>query len=67
MKPKMDIHVDVREWNGCKLAALEPVDSRCVDGNGLFGTDIRTVLEVTVLALLLSLQIQTYQDNQQTN
>ena len=52
----------VRKWwegNGCKLAGLEPVDGRGVDGDGLLGRDVGTILEVSVLSLLLSLEVET--------
>ena len=50
---------NVREGNGRELATLEPMNSRGVDGNGLLSTDIRAVLEVSVLTLLFGLQVQS--------
>lgn len=47
-----------RERDRRKLSALEPVDDRGVDGDGLLGRDVRPVLEVRVLALLLGLEVQ---------
>jgi hypothetical protein len=51
--------INLREGNWSKLAGLEPVNSGCVDGDSLLGTDVRTVLQVGVLTLLLGLQIKT--------
>lgn len=48
-----------REGDRCKLPALKPMHSGGVDGSGLFGRDIGSVLQIGVLALLLGLQIQT--------
>ena len=50
---------DSREGNRRELAALEPVHRCSVDRNSLLGADVRTILEIAVLALLLGLEIQT--------
>ena len=42
-----------RERDGRKASRLEPVDSGGVDGDSLFGRDVRAVLQVVVLPLLL--------------
>ena len=49
---------DSREGNRRELAAFEPVDRRCVDCDGLLSADVRTVLEVTVRAILLNLEAE---------
>ena len=40
------------------------MDRRCVDRDGLLGTDVRTVLKVTVLPLLLGLEVETSETTQ---
>jgi len=54
-----DSQMSSRKRNGCKLAALEPVHGGSVNSNGLFSTDVRTILQITVLPLLLGLEIET--------
>jgi len=51
--------VEGREWDGGEFTALQPVDGGGVDGNGFFGTDVWSVLEIRVLPLLLGLQVQS--------
>jgi hypothetical protein len=48
----------LRERNWCKLSALKPVNGCRVDRYGLLRTDIRTILQVSVLTFLLCLQIK---------
>ena len=43
---------------------LEPVDSSSVNRDGLFSTDVGTVLQVTVLTFLLSLEVKTSETTQ---
>ena len=50
---------DLRERNRREFAALEPMDRCSVDCDSLLSADVRAVLEVTVLALLLGLEVQT--------
>ena len=47
-----------REGYGGEAARLEPMDGGGVDGHGLLGGDVGTVLQVVVLPLLLRLQVQ---------
>ena len=47
------------EGNRRKSARLEPVNGGGVDGDGLLGGDVGTVLEVVVLAFLLGLEVET--------
>jgi hypothetical protein len=47
-----------REGDGGEPAGLQPVDSGGVDGDGLLGGDVGTVLQIVVLPLLLGLQVQ---------
>mmetsp|Transcript_1930 Transcript_1930/g.3397 ORF Transcript_1930/g.3397 Transcript_1930/m.3397 type:complete len:231 (+) Transcript_1930:2533-3225(+) len=48
-----------REGNGRHLAALKPVDGGSVDGDGDLTADVGTILEVVMLAFLLSLEPET--------
>lgn len=50
---------DAREWNGSELATFEPMNSRRIDRNGFFSTDIGAIFEVGMLPLLLGFQVQT--------
>ena len=50
-----------RERDVAEAARLEPVHGGGVDGDGLLGGDIGSVLEVVVLALLLGLEVQARQ------
>ncbi len=47
-----------REGDGREAPRLQPVDGGGVDGDRLLGGDVGTVLQVVVLPLLLSLQVQ---------
>ena len=47
-----------RERNRRKFAALESVDGTSVDSNGLLRGDVWPILEVRVLALLFSFEVQ---------
>ena len=49
---------DLRERNWCKLSAFKPMNGCRVDCYGLLSTDIRTILQVSVLTFLLCLQIK---------
>lgn len=49
----------LRERNWSKLSTLKPVNSCCVNCYGLLRANIWTILEVSVLAFLLRLQIKT--------
>lgn len=42
-----------------KLPALKPMDSRSVNRDGFFSTDVRTILQIAMLSFLLGLEIQT--------
>ena len=53
-----------RERDGREAATLEPVHSRGVDGDSLLGGDVWSVLQVVVLSLLLSLQVEPRQTPQ---
>mmetsp|Transcript_100146 Transcript_100146/g.251032 ORF Transcript_100146/g.251032 Transcript_100146/m.251032 type:complete len:367 (+) Transcript_100146:3702-4802(+) len=48
--------IERREGNGRELPRLQPVHGRGVDRHSLLATDVRAILQVVVLALLLSLQ-----------
>ena len=53
-----------REGDGGESSGLEPMDHGGVDGDGLLGGDVRTVLQVVVLTLLLRFQVKTRQSAQ---
>lgn len=50
---------NIREGDGCKLPALKPMYCCCVDSHGFFCADVRAILEVSVLSLLFSFEVQT--------
>ncbi len=50
----------LRERNGCKLSALQPMNSSRINGHSFFGRDVRTILEISMLAFLLRLEVETY-------
>lgn len=52
--------VALREWNRREFATLKPMYSGSVDSDGLLSADVGTILEISVLALLLSLEIQAF-------
>jgi hypothetical protein len=50
---------DSREWEESELAALKPMHNGSVNGRGFFGADAWSILEVSMLSLLLSLEVKT--------
>jgi hypothetical protein len=53
-----------RERDRRKLPTLQPMNGRSVDCDSFLCTDVRTVLEVAVLAFLLGLEIQACQTSE---
>ena len=51
-----------REGNRREATRLEPVHCRRIDGDSFLSRDIRTILQVVVLSLLLSLQKKRFLD-----
>jgi len=50
----------LRERDGSKFPTFKPMHRGSVDGNSFFGTDVRSIFEVSMLPLLLSLQVKAY-------
>jgi hypothetical protein len=50
---------NLREGDGSELPTLQPVNCRSIDSYGFFGTNVRAILQVAVLPLLFSLEIET--------
>ena len=53
-----------RELNGREATRFQPMDCRRVNGHSLFRRNVRTVLQIVVLALLLGFQVKTSEATQ---